>query len=146
MTCICNANTIKKNSYPSHEIRLFLLVAFISQSLLPNQTNASQSPGTFTSTKQIITPEYESKNLIINKLSDHVYRHISYLNTESFGRVVCNGMIVVNGNEAVVFDTPATNETAKELIGYLTGKLHAKIKGIVATNSPSWAEFSSPFG
>ncbi len=111
-----------------------LLTVFISQSLLPNQTNASQSPGTFTSTKQITTPEYESENLIINKLSDHVYQHISYLNTESFGRVACNGMIVVNGGEAVVFDTPATNETAEELIEYLTGKLHAKIKGIVATH------------
>jgi len=115
--------------------RILLLIAFISQSLLPNPIVAHQPIGTSLSYQhQIITPEYESKNLIINKLSDHVYQHISYLNTESFGRVACNGMIVINDNEAVVFDTPATNETAEELIGYLTGQLHAKITGVVATH------------
>ena len=110
-------------------------MAIVSQSLLPNITHASQLTGTFTSTtRQTSTPEYQSENLIINKISDHVYQHISYLNTESFGRVACNGMIVVNGSEAVVFDTPATNETAEELIGYLTEKLHVKINGVVATH------------
>ncbi|MPR35717.1 subclass B1 metallo-beta-lactamase [Salmonirosea aquatica] len=112
-----------------------LLVAFVSQSLLANKTYASQPTGTFISATQITNaPEYESENLIINKLSDHVYQHISYLNTETFGRVACNGMIVINGNEAIVFDTPATNETSEELIGYLTEKLHAKINGVVATH------------
>ena len=113
--------------------RTLLLITFIS--LLTNQTHASHPISTFTSpTHQTSTPEYQSENLIINKLSDHVYQHISYLNTETFGRVACNGMIVVNGTEAVVFDTPATNETAEELIGYLTEKQHLKIKGVVATH------------
>lgn len=114
--------------------RILFLVAIISPNLLLHPSRAHPSPGTFTSTQQTSTPEYESENLIINKLSDHVYQHISYLNTDSFGRVPCNGMIVVNRGEAVVFDTPATNETSEELIGYLTGKLHVKIKGIVATH------------
>ena len=115
--------------------RTLLLMAIVSQILLPNITNASQRTGTFASGKhQTNLPEYQSENLIINKLTDHVYQHISYLNTESFGRVACNGMIVVNGSEAVIFDTPATNETAEELIRYLTEKLHVKIKGVVATH------------
>lgn len=115
--------------------RILLFVAFVSQSLLVSHTNASQSKPDFTpAIDEITTPEYHSDNLIINKLSDHVYQHISYLDTESFGRVPCNGMIVVNGNEAVVFDTPGTNESAQELIGYLTGKLHVNINGVVATH------------
>lgn len=114
--------------------RILLLAVLISQSLPPNQSIAHPPRGTFIATHQATTPEYQSENLIINKLSDHVYQHVSYLNTESFGRVACNGMIVVNGGEAVVFDTPATNETSEELIGYLTGKLHTKIKGVVATH------------
>lgn len=114
--------------------RILLIAVLISQSLVPNQSKAHPSRGTFISTYQTTTPEYESENLVINKLSDHVYQHISYLKTESFGRVACNGMIVVNGGEAVIFDTPATNETSEELIGYLIGKLHTKIKGVVATH------------
>ena len=80
------------------------------------------------------SPEYQSENLVIQKISDHSYQHISFLSTKGFGRVACNGMVVVNGNEAAVFDTPATNEAAQELIGYITQKLHAKIKGVVATH------------
>lgn len=114
--------------------RILLLAVLISPSLLPNQSKAHPPRGTFISTYKTTTPEYESENLIINKLSNHVYQHVSYINTESFGRVACNGMIVVNRGEAVVFDTPTTNETSEELIGYLTGKLHMKIKGVVATH------------
>ena len=76
---------------------------------------------------------YRSDNLIIQKLSDHVYQHISFLNTTDFGKVDCNGMIVVNENEAVVFDTPADNESSAELIGYLK-KQHYRINAIIPTH------------
>lgn len=77
---------------------------------------------------------YETDNLIINKLSEHVYQHISFLNTNSFGKVDCNGMFVVNQNEAVVFDTPADNESSEELIKFITGILKVKIKAIIPTH------------
>src|SRR5690606_17666948 len=44
---------------------------------------------------------YQSENLIIEKLSENVYQHISFLQTNDFGKVDCNGMIVVNQNEAI---------------------------------------------
>lgn len=77
--------------------------------------------------------EYASENLIIHKISENVYQHISYLNTESFGKVPCNGMIVVNAEETVIFDTPTTEENSRELIDLLTKKKYA-IKAIVATH------------
>lgn len=76
---------------------------------------------------------YQSDNLIIQRLSAHVYRHISYLNTETFGKVECNGMIVMNGNEAIIFDTPANNESSAELTGYLR-KANCIITAIIATH------------
>lgn len=77
--------------------------------------------------------KYTSENLIINKVSENVYQHISFLKTDSFGKVPCNGMIAVNGHEAIIFDTPTNKENSQELINFLTKKKY-KIKVIVATH------------
>ncbi|HYH55902.1 MAG TPA: subclass B1 metallo-beta-lactamase [Anseongella sp.] len=77
---------------------------------------------------------YESETLVIRKLSDHTFQHISYLNTEDFGRVSCNGMIVVNKGEAIVFDTPADSQSSVELIRYLSETMDCSIRAVVATH------------
>ncbi|WP_373511097.1 subclass B1 metallo-beta-lactamase [Persicitalea sp.] len=113
--------------------RVLLNVIFLSQLLFSCQTEATQHSQT-KSPEITQKPAYESENLIVKKLSDHVYQHISYLQTESFGKVACNGMIVVNGKEAIVFDTPTDDAGARELIDYLTDTLHSKLNGVVATH------------
>ena len=77
---------------------------------------------------------YETETLIVKKLTDHVYQHITFLNTQSFGRVPCNGMIVINSNEAVVFDTPADDNGSSELLNFISNKLNAKVTALVATH------------
>lgn len=77
---------------------------------------------------------YKTQNLNIQKLSNHIYAHISFLQTNDFGNVACNGMIVVNKNEAIIFDTPSDNESAAELISYVTKTLNCKIKAIIPTH------------
>jgi metallo-beta-lactamase class B len=77
---------------------------------------------------------YKSDNLIIQQLSNHVYQHISFLNTNDFGKVACNGMIVINENEAIVFDTPAGDTSSGELINYLTSGRNYKINAIIPTH------------
>lgn len=77
---------------------------------------------------------YQTDELIIKKLSNHVYMHISFLETDEYGKVSCNGMLVVNKNEAVIFDTPTSDQSAEELINYVTGELHSKIKAVVPTH------------
>ncbi len=76
---------------------------------------------------------YESENLIVVKLSESVYQHISYLQTDSFGKVDCNGMIVVDNEEAAIFDTPTDAVGSKELIEFLQNK-NIEIKSVVATH------------
>lgn len=78
--------------------------------------------------------DYVTETLEIHKISDHVYQHISFLNTESFGKVDCNGMIVFDQGEAIIFDTPADNETSTELISWVENELHATIKAIIPTH------------
>lgn len=77
---------------------------------------------------------YQSESLQIEQISPNTFVHISFLNTNDFGKVACNGMIVINEGEALVFDTPANDEASLELINWLENDQKAKIKGVVATH------------
>lgn len=77
---------------------------------------------------------YESETLKIKQLTKSTFVHISYLQTESFGNVPCNGMVVVDDGEALIFDTPANDAQSKELLDWLENSLKVKPKGVVATH------------
>ena len=68
------------------------------------------------------------------KIAKNTYQHVSYLKTQDFGKVNCNGMIVINKNQAVIFDTPADNESSEELIQYVNNTLKAKIIALIPTH------------
>ncbi|MBN3584211.1 subclass B1 metallo-beta-lactamase [Algoriphagus aestuarii] len=77
---------------------------------------------------------YESETLQIEQISPNTFVHVSYLNTDDFGKVACNGMIVINEGEALVFDTPANEEASLELINWLETDKKTKVTGVVATH------------
>lgn len=77
---------------------------------------------------------YQTEKLIIKKLSNHIYEHISYLMTDDYGKVGCNGMLVINENKGIVFDTPTDNKSSLELIDFVTNELKTEIKGIIPTH------------
>ncbi|QHT65800.1 subclass B1 metallo-beta-lactamase [Rhodocytophaga rosea] len=77
---------------------------------------------------------YKSETLTIQQVSDHVCQHISYLQTESFGNVPCNGMIVFDKNEAIIFDTAPDTTISAELITWVEKELNCKIKAIIPTH------------
>ncbi len=77
---------------------------------------------------------FKSENLEVVSISKHIFQHISYLKTEDFGKVSCNGMIVVDSGEALVFDVPAEDAAAAELLGWLKDSLHVKVKAVIATH------------
>lgn len=84
------------------------------------------------SCKPINTPlAYKSETLEIQKVSEHCYIHISYLQTESLGKVACNGLLVVDENEVLVFDTPANENSSRELLDLLENKWKKKVVGVV---------------
>ena len=78
--------------------------------------------------------QHHSENLEIKKLRNQVYLHVSYLQTESFGKVACNGMVVINQGKAVVFDTPTSTIGSLELIKWVKDVLKCKIIAIVPTH------------
>lgn len=77
---------------------------------------------------------YKTDNLSIIQLSSGIYQHISYLNTDSFGKVECNGMIVKDGNETVILDSPTNDKSTEELISWIKNNLHSKVNAVVATH------------
>ncbi len=77
---------------------------------------------------------YQSDHLIITQISEHSFEHTSYLQTNDFGNVPCNGLIVTNNKEAVIFDTPTNDEGAAELIKWIKETLNYKINAVVATH------------
>ena len=77
---------------------------------------------------------YHADNLIVIQISENTFVHTSYLQTNDFGNVPCNGMILRNSNEAIVFDTPTNDKTADDLIKFIKEKLNCRINAIVPTH------------
>lgn len=77
---------------------------------------------------------YETKSLIIRSISKNAFVHISFLQTQDFGYVACNGMIAIDNGEAIVFDTPTNDAASFELIKAIEEKLKCKVKGVVVNH------------
>lgn len=77
---------------------------------------------------------YKSNDLIITQVTENSFEHISFKQTNDFGNVSCNGLIVRNSNEVIVFDTPTNNKSSEELIKWIKEKLHCKINAIIPTH------------
>ncbi|MGL6021815.1 MAG: MBL fold metallo-hydrolase, partial [Chitinophagaceae bacterium] len=75
-----------------------------------------------------------SSSLVLTKLSNHVYIHTSSLQTQDFGNVPCNGMVVIDNNEAIIFDTPTNDSLSAKLIHYIEHHLNSKIIAIIPTH------------
>ncbi|MFM6925780.1 MAG: subclass B1 metallo-beta-lactamase [Ferruginibacter sp.] len=115
-------------------ILIFTGLSLVSYKNPPAKTNSVTAVKHTVFHKPVSDTSYQSGNLIIRKLSAHIYQHISFLNTESFGRVECNGMVVVNGNKAVIFDTPTSDTASAELIDYLVNKQRDRIIAVIPTH------------
>ncbi len=72
--------------------------------------------------------------LKIEQISENTFVHISYLKTNDFGNVACNGMVYINNKEAIIFDTPTTNAASEKLIQWLQKIKVDTIKAVVATH------------
>lgn len=76
----------------------------------------------------------ETGTLLVTPVTPNTFTHTSYLQTQDFGNVECNGMIVTDNKEAVIFDTPTNDSVSNQLISWLTDSLGYTIKAVVATH------------
>lgn len=80
------------------------------------------------------TEIYKTSNLIVTQISANAFTHISYLQTNDFGNVPCNGLIVRDSNEVIIFDSPTNDKSAEELIKWIKETLNCKINAIIPTH------------
>uniref|UniRef100_UPI00404B5F81 subclass B1 metallo-beta-lactamase n=1 Tax=Fulvivirga sp. TaxID=1931237 RepID=UPI00404B5F81 len=74
---------------------------------------------------------YESENLVIEQITPNFYLQKTYLQTNDYGKVACNGAIFISDNEAVIFDTPSDSISSVELIHFVKNTLKSSIKAVV---------------
>ncbi|MFD2203218.1 subclass B1 metallo-beta-lactamase [Shivajiella indica] len=88
------------------------------------------------SSKEVIFPDevYRSEALVVTRISANAYVHTSYLLTNDFGNVPCNGLLITSGKEAFVFDTPTDDPSSEELIEWIQSSLGLEIKGVMPTH------------
>lgn len=77
---------------------------------------------------------YKSNDLVITQITENSFVHTSFLQTNDFGNVPCNGLIARDKNEVIIFDTPTNNKSSEELIKWINGTLHCKINAIIPTH------------
>ncbi|HCY76906.1 MAG TPA: subclass B1 metallo-beta-lactamase [Ignavibacteriales bacterium] len=106
-------------------INTFLIIV-ISMTIL---NCSSQKPNAF-KPKEV----YKSNELIVTQIAENSFEHTSFKQTNDFGNVPCNGLIVRNSNEVIVFDTPTNDKNSEELIYWINETLHCKIKAIIPTH------------
>lgn len=77
---------------------------------------------------------YKSDDLIVTQISENAFIHTSFLQTDDFGKVPCNGLIVRDNKETIIFDTPTEDKSATELINWIEKTLNSKINAIIPTH------------
>jgi metallo-beta-lactamase class B len=105
-----------------HILSLLILFATITSTVA--QTSDKYKP------KEV----YKSGDLIITQIAKNSFEHTSFLQTHDFGNVPCNGLIVRNSNEVIVFDTPTNDAASEELIKWIKETLHCRINAVIPTH------------
>jgi metallo-beta-lactamase class B len=77
---------------------------------------------------------YKSETLIVTQIAENSFLHTSFKQTNDFGYVPCNGLIVRNSNEVIIFDTPTNDKSSEELIKWIKETLNCKINAIIPTH------------
>jgi metallo-beta-lactamase class B len=77
---------------------------------------------------------YKSDDLIITQVYKNAFEHTSFKQTKEWGKVPCNGLLVRNANETIIFDTPTNNKASEELIRWINETLKSKINAVIPTH------------
>lgn len=101
------------------------ILSLINLLIIISFTAVSQQNGN----KTIVSDDIE-----ITKLSENVYLHCSYYQTETWGKVGANGLIVIENGKALIIDTPWDNKQTEKLFNWIKDSLNATTTTFIATH------------
>lgn len=102
-------------------MRMRKVLLVLSLILILYRSNAQES-------KQI----FINKDIQIEQLSDSIYRHITWKESEQFGRFSSNGMIVIKKGQAIMIDTPFDNEKTEIIVNYLKDSMEVELIKLIS--------------
>jgi len=77
---------------------------------------------------------FKSPELEIDSVAPNTYVHRTFLETKTWGKVPCNGLIYINSGQAAVFDTPCTDADSRRLISWIQLHTHCRVVAIVVNH------------
>jgi metallo-beta-lactamase class B len=72
-----------------------------------------------------------SPDLLLVKLSENAFVHVSYASLPGYGRISANGLIFISGRKAILFDSPWNDSLTEKLVTFIEGDMRLKVKGFV---------------
>lgn len=77
---------------------------------------------------------HRSDRLVITRITENTFIHTSYHQTNDFGNVPCNGLVVRDGKDVIIFDTPTKDSSSVELIDWIDKELQGIVKAVIPTH------------
>lgn len=68
-----------------------------------------------------------SDSITLTRISPHAWVHTSLADLGDFKGVSSNGMVVIDGGEALLLDTPANDAQTETLVRFIADSLHARV-------------------
>jgi metallo-beta-lactamase class B len=75
-----------------------------------------------------------SDDVFVQPIAPGVWVHTTYYNLPEYGRCPANGLVVVDGNDALLIDLPWTNELTATLFDWIAQSQGAAVKVVVPTH------------
>jgi metallo-beta-lactamase class B len=75
-----------------------------------------------------------SHDIALHAIAEGVWVHTTWFDLSNYGRCPANGLVVVDGQEALLIDLPWTDELTATLFDWIAKNLHATVETVVPTH------------
>jgi len=103
----------------------------ISLIILISMVDTSKATGVNLNTIPVGDTITVSNDIFLIKISNEAYIHLTYMNSEKWGRYDSNGLLLIQDKEAFLFDSPSNDALTATLFNWLNDSAQIKITGFV---------------
>ncbi|MDA3894460.1 MAG: subclass B1 metallo-beta-lactamase [Salinivirgaceae bacterium] len=73
-----------------------------------------------------------NKDIQLQQIEDSLFVHITWVDSERYGRFSSNGLVYINKGKALLVDTPMDSIQTKQLVNFLSDSLKTKVTHFIA--------------